>query len=165
MFGKQLVLTLWHLWLEPFYNVTSKPPIFSHSRSDCLSIALWWGLVAGFGEGLSQIFMKPWIWRDLMRAAVTVEPLLFGGVALLIMALSRSQPITRKLLVRATLGFGFMAAYIACDALVPRVISSLSFFVTSLALASIFAAFFYFQHQRALRFQKKSLVFLTAAAA
>lgn len=151
MFGKQLVLTLWHLWLEPFYNVTSKPPIFSHSRSDCLSIALWWGLVAGFGEGLSQIFMKPWI--------------LFGGVALLIMALSRSQPITRELLVRATLGFGFMAAYIACDALVPRVISSLSFFVTSLALASIFAAFFYFQHQRALRFQKKSLVFLTAAAA
>ena len=94
--------------------MTSDPPILSHSRTDLLSIAVWWGLLAGFGEGVYQIFAESSIWRDLTRAAVIVEPVLFGAVALLILALRRSRPITRELLVRATLGFSFLARRLRC---------------------------------------------------
>src|SRR5438477_9475492 len=81
------------------------------SRTDFVLVALWWGLVAGLGEGIAAWYAQSYIWHDLLRAAVMVEPILFVAVPLLVLAVDRGRLITRAELMRATLLFCALALF------------------------------------------------------
>jgi arylsulfatase A-like enzyme len=134
-----------------------------YRRTDLLIVAAWWGLVAGLGEGLCSFYSHPWIWRDLISAAVICNPPLFASVAL-ILVLSPSLLVTRELLVRANLGFGFLAMYDVCDALVPRLFTLLPF-LCALISACIAALIFYLRGEGVMRFQRRSMLLLGMIAA
>ena len=75
-----------------------------------LLIALWWGLLTGLGEGY---LLNSYIWRDLMRAGVEIEPLLFLAVALVIMALQHRRTLSHDDMVRSTFLFSGLTLF-AC---------------------------------------------------
>src|SRR5690348_16659337 len=84
----------------------------SFSRSDFLLISLWWGLLTGLAEG----YWAPayiWIWRDLVRAGVEVEPWVFLGLGLVLVAVKRRRALGGEDLMQATFLFGGLTLF-AC---------------------------------------------------
>jgi arylsulfatase A-like enzyme len=84
----------------------------SFSRSDFLFIAVWWGLLTG----LAEAYWAPayvWIWRDLMRAGVEVEPWLFLALGVVLLALKRRRALGGDDVMQATFLFGGLTLF-AC---------------------------------------------------
>ena len=77
-------------------SLTRAPTV---SGKTFLLVALWWGLLTGLGEGY---LLNSYIWRDLMRAGVEIEPLLSLAVALVIIALQRRRTVSHDEMVRST---------------------------------------------------------------
>lgn len=77
---------------------------------DFLLISLWWGLLTGLGEG----YLAPsYVWRDLMRAGVEFEPLLFVAVALIVIARQSCRTLSSEDVTLATFMFSGLAVF-AC---------------------------------------------------
>src|SRR5262249_52416253 len=90
------------------------------------------------------------------------NPLLFGAIAVLVI-LKLSTIVTPQLLVRANIGFGFLAAYDFCDQIIPRYIFVLPFLV-SLAVALIAGYVVYLYSARVIGMQKRTLLPLLSIA-
>lgn len=137
-------------------NTTRSP---STSTCDFLLIALWWGLLTGLGEGYLP---NSYIWRDLMRAGVEIEPLLFLGLALLIIAPQRHRALGHEDMVRSTFLFSGLAVF-AClsrsAAAYPAVIINL---LIAVAGASLLAFLWFLCGPFLLRWQKRTLLILLA---
>jgi arylsulfatase A-like enzyme len=97
----------------------SVPAHSQTARGHLLIIATWWGLVTGLGEGLTWCFTHSWIWRDLWRAAMIFEPLLFLAIALLVAVLKRSFRLAPGESTRLNLLFAFLACFAWMRSLFP----------------------------------------------
>ena len=133
-------------------------PSLTTARTTPLSVfllfALWWGLLTGLGEGY---FLNSYIWRDLMRAGVEIEPLLFLSMALVIVALQRRRPLSHDEMVRSTFLFSGLSLF-ACLSrspfAFPAVIIDLLIAVTG---ASLLAFAWFLRGPFLLRWQKRTL--------
>jgi arylsulfatase A-like enzyme len=130
-----------------------------YSARDLLLIALWWGVLTGLAEGYRT---PTYIWRDLTRAGVEIEPLLFLGVALLILALKRSLNLMRSEVARATALFSGLALFAAISRHVnpPELIGVL----VSVAAASLLALLWFVGGRSLVRWQKRTLPVLLLLA-
>jgi arylsulfatase A-like enzyme len=131
------------------------------SLNTFLLIALWWGLLTGLGEGY---LLNSYIWRDLMRAGVEIEPLLFLALALLMVAFQRRRTLTHDELVRSTFLFSGLTLF-ACLSrspfAFPAVIIDL---LIAVAGASLLAFFWFLRGPFLLRWQKRTLPVLLVLA-
>ena len=134
-----------------------------YSRKDFLIIAVWWGLVTGFMVGLRSFNSHPWTWRDLMRAELLFDPLLFVIIGMVVIALRRSL-ITHSLMVRGTIGYTFLAAYAFLNGLLPTPHKLPLPFLVSLLVAGLGALVFHFYRTKAAVFQRRTLPLLVAVA-
>ena len=136
---------------------TARSP--STSICDFLLIALWWGLLTGLGEGYLP---NSYIGRDLMRAGVENEPLLFLGLALLIIASQRQRALGHEDMVRSTFLFSGLALF-ACVSrsafAYPAVIINL---LIAVAGGSLLAFLWFLCGRFLLRWQKRTLLILLA---
>src|SRR6185437_14333184 len=133
-------------------------PLFS--IRDFLLISLWWGLLTGLGEGYLP---TTYIWRDLMRAGVEIEPLLFLGAALLLIAFRRRRTLNQLDLTQATFlfsGLTFFACLSRSAFASPLVIELL----TTITVASLFAFFWLLRGSFLVRWQKRTLPVLLLLA-
>ena len=132
----------------------SLPSARTVSVSTFLLTALWWGLLTGLGEGY---FLNSYIWRDLMRAGVEIEPLLFLAVALVIIALPRGRTLSHDEMVRSTFLFSGLSVF-AClsrsPLAFPVVIIDL---LIAVACASLLAFAWFLRGPFLLRWQKRTL--------
>ena len=133
-------------------------PLFS--VRDFLLISLWWGLLTGLGEGYLP---TTYIWRDLMRAGVEIEPLLFLGAALLLIAFKRRRTLNQLDLTQATfLFFGLtLFACLSRSAFASPLVIEL---LTTITLASLFAFFWLLRGSFLVRWQKRTLPVLLLLA-
>src|SRR5690348_4961459 len=126
-----------------------------------LLIALWWGLLTGLGEGY---LLNSYIWRDLMRAGVEIEPLLFLALALVIMALQHRRTLSHDDMVRSTFLFSGLTLF-ACLSrspfALPVVIIDL---LIAVAGASLLAFAWFLRGTFLLRWQKRTLPVLIVLA-
>ncbi len=135
----------------------------SFSRSDFLLISLWWGLLTGLAEG----YWAPayiWIWHDLVRAGVEVEPWLFLGVGLVLLAVKRRRALGGEDLMQATFLFGGLTLF-AClsrSALVSP--SVLVVLLITTAGASLVAFLWLLRGSTLVRWQKRTLPVLVVLA-
>lgn len=74
-------------------------------------LGLGFGLLTGFGEGANAYLTHSPVWQEVLRAALIVNVLLFAGLALALLILTRFRRISRSLLVRAAIAFGFLMFY------------------------------------------------------
>ncbi|HKU20057.1 MAG TPA: sulfatase-like hydrolase/transferase [Terriglobales bacterium] len=133
-------------------------PLFS--IPDFLLISLWWGLLTGLGEGY---FPTTYIWRDLMRAGVEIEPLLFLGAALLLIAFKRRRTLNQLDLTQATFLFSGLTLF-AClsrSAFASPVVIEL---LTTITVASLFAFLWLLRGPFLVRWQKRTLPVLLLLA-
>ena len=133
-------------------------PLFS--IPDFLLISSWWGLLTGLGEGY---FPTTYIWRDLMRAGVEIEPLLFLGAALLLIALKRRRTLNQLDLTQATFLFSGLT-FFAClsrSAFASPVVIEL---LTTITVASLFAFFWLLRGSFLVGWQKRTLPVLLLLA-
>jgi arylsulfatase A-like enzyme len=137
--------------------------LFNYKSLDLVIVAGWWGLVAGLMEGIRAFCSHLMSWRDVMGASIFWNPLLFSSIAIIIVCLNWRVPLKRETLVRATLGFSWLAIYDLCDGLIPRWVVILPFLI-ALILASVCALVFHRHSEDAIRFQRRSLLFLGLAA-
>ena len=128
---------------------------FSASPLDVLLFALWWALLTGLGEGY---LAATYIWRDLMRAGVEVEPLLFVGVALLVIGLRRGRWFSREDLTQVTFLFSGLTVF-ACFSrwLAPPVIIAL---LATIPVAALLAFAWFLIAPTLVSWQKRSLPLL-----
>ena len=133
-------------------------PLFS--IRDFLLISLWWGLLTGLGEGYLP---TTYIWRDLMRAGVEIEPLLFLGAALLLIAFKRRRTLNQLDLTQATFLFSGLT-FFAClsrSAFASPVVIEL---LTTITVASLFAFFWLLRGSFLVGWQKRTLPVLLLLA-
>src|SRR5947208_972630 len=100
---------------------------------DLLLIAIWWGLAAGLGEGF---LAHSYIWRELLRAGVEFEPLLFVAVALVVIALKRGVFQNSADLMQASFLFSGLALF-ACITRAETETTALIVLLVSVAAASL----------------------------
>ena len=134
----------------------------AHSTSplDVLLLALWWALLTGLGEG----FLAPtYIWRDLMRAGVEVEPLLFLGVALLVIGLKRGRSFSREDLMQVTFLFSGLAVF-ACLSRSALALPVLIALLATVPVAALLGLAWLLRGRSLVRWQKRSLPVLLALA-
>jgi arylsulfatase A-like enzyme len=135
----------------------SPPPV---SLRDFLLVALWWGLLTGLGEG----FLAPsYIWHDLMRAGVEVEPLLFLGVALVVAGLKRGRSLSREDLMQASFVFSGLTVF-ACLSRSPWAQPVLIALLITVAAASLLAFLWFLRGPVLVHWQKRSLPVLLLLA-
>lgn len=131
------------------------------SLNTFLLIALWWGLLTGLAEGY---LLNSYIWRDLMRAGVEIEPLLFLALALLMVASQRRRTLSHDELARSTFLFSGLTLF-ACLSrspfAFPAVIVNLLFTVAG---ASLLAFAWFLRGPFLLRWQKRTLPVLLVLA-
>src|SRR5579864_1805830 len=136
---------------------TARSP--STSICDFLLIALWWGLLTGLGEGYLP---NSYIGRDLMRAGVEIEPLLFLGLGLLIMASRGYRALGQEDMVRSSFLFSGLALF-AC---LSRSAFAYPAFIINLLIAvagaSLLAFLWFLWAPFLLRWQKRTLLILLA---
>jgi arylsulfatase A-like enzyme len=127
---------------------------------DLLLIALWWGLAAGLGEGF---LAHSYIWRDLLRAGVEFEPLLFVAVALVVIALKRGVFQNSADLMQATFLFSGLALF-ACITRAETETTPLIVLLVSVAAASLVGFLSFLWGRSMLWWQKRSVPILVLAA-
>ncbi|HSB76864.1 MAG TPA: sulfatase-like hydrolase/transferase [Terriglobales bacterium] len=132
----------------------------SLSPLDLLLISLWWGLLAGLGEGLVA---PTYIWRDLMRAGVEVEPWLFLTAALLVVAITRRRSFRNDELMRATFVFSGLSVF-ACLSRSPWAPPLLITLLATVAAASVLGFVWFLGGSVLVKWQKRSLPVLLLAA-
>ncbi|HKW26459.1 MAG TPA: sulfatase-like hydrolase/transferase [Terriglobales bacterium] len=131
------------------------------SLNTFLLIALWWGLLTGLGEGY---LLNSYIWRDLMRAGVEIEPLLFLGLALLLIAFQRRRTLSHDELVRSTFLFSGLTLF-ACLSRSPFAYPSVIInLLITVACASLLAFAWFLRGPFLLRWQKRTLPILLGLA-
>ncbi len=139
---------------------TGKSPT-SFSRSNFLLISLWWGLLTGLAEGY---WAPTYIWRDLMRAGVEVEPWLFLGLGLVLLAVKRRRALGGNDLMQATFLFGGLTlfAWLSRSPLAsPFVVIEL---LIAIAGASLLAFLWLLRGSTLMRWQKRTLPVLVVLA-
>jgi hypothetical protein len=133
---------------------TSAPPT---SLGEFLISALWWGLLTGLGEGY---LLNSYILRDLVRAGVEIEPLLFLALALLVIAFQPRRMLSHDDWVRSTFLFSGLTLF-ACLSrspfASPAVIPDL---LVAVAGASLMAFLWFLLGPFILRWQKRTLPIL-----
>jgi arylsulfatase A-like enzyme len=137
---------------------TSAPPT---SLGDFLISAWWWGLLTGLGEGY---LLNSYIWRDLMRAGVEIEPLLFLALALLVLPFQHRRTLSHDDWVRSTFLFSGLTLF-ACLSrspfASPAVILDL---LVAVAGASLLAFAWFLRGPFLFRWQKRTLPILLVLA-
>jgi arylsulfatase A-like enzyme len=126
-----------------------------------LLVALWWGLLTGLGEGY---LLNSYIWRDLMRAGVEIEPLLFLALALLMVAVQRRRTLSHEEFARSTSlfsGLTLLACLSRSPFAFPAVIINL---LIAVAGASLLAFAWFLHGAFLLRWQKRTLPLLVVLA-
>jgi arylsulfatase A-like enzyme len=126
-----------------------------------LLMALWWGLLTGLGEGY---LLNSYIWRDLMRAGVEIEPLLFLGLALLVVVFRRGRTFSHDDVVRSTFLFSGLTLFASLSRspfAFPTVIIDL---LIAVAGASLLAFAWFLHEPFLLRWQKRTLPILLVLA-
>ncbi|HEV2117050.1 MAG TPA: sulfatase-like hydrolase/transferase [Terriglobales bacterium] len=135
----------------------SAPPV---SITDLLIVALWWGLLTALGEG----YVAPtYIWHDLMRAGVEVEPGLFLIAALILIAFKRRLRLGRDDLMQTTFLFSGLTVF-ACLSRSPWAPPVLIALLTATAVASLLAFFWFLRGPALVTWQKRSLPLLLLLA-
>lgn len=136
----------------------SSSPLFS--IADFLLISLWWGVLTGLGEGYLP---NTYIWRDLMRAGVEIEPGLFVGAALVVLAFKGRRNLNQLDLTQATFLFSGLTLF-AClsrSLFASPVIIEL---LTTITAASLLAFFWLLRGPFLVRWQKRTLPVLLLLA-
>src|SRR5512146_3028691 len=136
----------------------SSSPLFS--IADFLLISLWWGVLTGLGEGYLP---NTYIWRDLMRAGVEIEPGLFVGVALVVLAFKGRRNLNQLDLTQATFLFSGLTLFACLSRSLfasPVVIELL----TTITVASLFALLWLLRGPFLVRWQKRTLPVLLLLA-
>lgn len=135
-----------------------RPPLFS--IGDFLLISLWWGVLTGLGEGYLP---NTYIWRDLMRAGVEIEPLLFLGAALVLIALKRRRALNHLDLTQATFLFSGLTLF-ACLSRSPFASPVIIELLTTITAASLLAFLWLLRGPFLVRWQKRTLPVLLLLA-
>src|SRR6185437_5209514 len=135
-----------------------RPPLFS--IGDFLLISLWWGVLTGLGEGYLP---NTYIWRDLMRAGVEIEPLLFLGAALVLIALKRRRALNHLDLTQATFLFSGLTLF-ACLSRSPFASPVIIGLLTTITAASLLAFLWLLRGPFLVRWQKRTLPVLLLLA-
>ena len=132
----------------------------SFSIKEFLCIALWWGLLTGLGEG----YLAPsYIWRDLMRAGVELEPLLFLAVALIVIVRKHSRTLSTEDVALATFMFSGLAVFACVSRSEFAAFKSIAI-LDAFTGALVFALLALVQGAMLVRWQKRTLPVLLALA-
>jgi arylsulfatase A-like enzyme len=135
----------------------SAPPA---TISDFLVLALWWGLLTALGEG----YIAPtYIWHDLMRAGVEVEPGLFIIAVLILIACKRRLRLGRDDLMQATFLFSGLTVF-ACLSRSPWAPPVFVALLVAVAAASLLAFLWFLWGASLVRGQKRTLPLLLLLA-
>jgi arylsulfatase A-like enzyme len=85
--------------------------VWAQPYKDIIIVAAWWGLVAGFGEAILQMYSQPVPMPDLLWAATAVNVALFIAAGCTAVLLGRLFPRASNVLERGVFFFSWLALF------------------------------------------------------